>query len=139
MGSNITEYAASISPTHRVTKLFILDRAYCTPELLYRIGRRENSEGARCSQSPGSFIYKFWKRPMIFGYWQEVLDILSSVNNTRLTPNPVSCLLGYVNPNSMDNDQIVAIIRTLFYSTQVDNLLLGFIQPSYPWGLDLGN
>lgn len=63
-------------------------------------------------------MHFFWRCPKLFRYWQEVLDWLNSVY-TRLTPDPVLCLLGYVNSNSMDRDQIVAILRSHFIARKL--------------------
>lgn len=87
----------SLSLTHRVTQLFILNKACCNPELLHRVGRRENSECVRCAQSPGSVMHLFWRCSRLNRHWQEVLDMLNHVYDIELPPDPVLCLLGYVN------------------------------------------
>lgn len=113
-------HLASISPTHRVAQLLILYRAYLASELLHRVGRRENSEYVRCAQSHVSFMCFFWRCLLeLFQYWQKILDMLNSVYDTMLTPNLVLCLLSYVNSNSLDCDQRVAIMRSLFIACKL--------------------
>lgn len=102
-----------------MTQLFILYRAYHALELLHRVGGRENTECARCAQSPGSFFHLFWRCPKLFQYWKEVLDLLNSVYDTTLIPDPNLCLLGFINFNGLDGDQTVVIMRSLFIAPKL--------------------
>lgn len=63
-------------------------------ELLHRVGRRENSDCMR-----GTKLHR---------YWQDVIDTINYIYDISLIPNPVLCLLVYI------DNEVVAIMRMLF-------------------------
>lgn len=53
-------------------------------------------------------------------------DVIKSIYDTMLTSDPVLCLLGYINSNTLENDEAVVIMRMLFLASKLIASWMGF-------------
>lgn len=82
--------AISISASHRLSQLFILHRAYRTPERLYDWGIKDSPLCPKCKAQLGDFIHMIWRCPKRNRYWTEVMQYISSLAQVPVPNNPLS-------------------------------------------------
>lgn len=56
----------SVLPSHKLSQLFILHRAYRTPSQLHRWGRRDSPICPKCNIEEGTLIHLLWRCPKLF-------------------------------------------------------------------------
>lgn len=56
---------SSVSPSHKLSQLFILHRSYRTPLQLFHWGRRESPLYPKCKQQEGDLIHLLWRCPKL--------------------------------------------------------------------------
>lgn len=81
-----------LSPSHRLTQIFILHRDYRTPECLCTIGLRADSICPRCGNSV-SLIHLLWLCHKLQRYWAEFVGTLNRLLDVNLSVDPLTCLL----------------------------------------------
>lgn len=104
----------SLSPSHRLTQLFVFHRIYYTPLKLFKWGRRDSADCPRCLIHTGSFIHMMWRCPKLTRYWQEVYHIINSVFQINMDVDPKSGLLGLLPTHLQESAHTEVIIRLLF-------------------------
>lgn len=71
--------AVSVSAVHKLSQLFILHRAYRTPDKLYGWGQRDSPLCSKCSLVRGDFIHMIWHYPKLAQYRAEIVQVISDL------------------------------------------------------------
>lgn len=85
-----------LSPSHRLTQIFILHRVYRTPQFLYAIGLKSKPACARCGNA-STLIHLLLRCPKRQRYWAEVIGTLNGLLDTNIPVERLICILGYCN------------------------------------------
>lgn len=104
----------SVSASQRVSHLMLLHRAYRTPLQLFHWGRRDSPLCPKCNRDQGTLLHMMWKCPKLFRYWTDVIGTISSTFGIRLPRDPVICLLGALDEDSVTPSTQTAVIRALY-------------------------
>lgn len=66
----------TISPTQRVSQLFVIHRVYRMPHKLYKWHCTEIPDCFRCGDSPADHLHMFWKCPKLVHYWNRIINVI---------------------------------------------------------------
>lgn len=83
----------SLSLTQRLTRFYILHRAYYTPKRLFMFGGRPDASRPRCVSVTGDLIHMLWRCPKLYRYCKEVIYKINFVFGTDLRLDPMTCIL----------------------------------------------
>lgn len=104
----------SLSPSQRMSHLFLLYRTYYTPLILFRFGRRSDSSCPRCGDLEAVMLHMFWRCPKRFRYWTGVLEHIDRVFGTSTELEAKRCLVGLVGDGGKLGNRQIAVMRCLF-------------------------
>lgn len=86
----------SLALSQKMSHLFLLYKAYYTPQRLFLFGRRFDASCPRCGEMEGDLIYMFRRCLKLFRYWKEVSGIINQVFGKPPNPDVRLCVLGFV-------------------------------------------
>lgn len=82
---------ASVTPSQKMSQLFLLHRVYYTPKKLFRYGYRVDDKCPRC-QGTDDLIHMMWRCSKLFRYWTEILEDITKFG-LKLELDGTLCLL----------------------------------------------
>lgn len=82
----------SISPSQIVSHLYLIHRAYYTPQRMFQFGRRPYVKCQRCWNERG--VHMVWRCPKLYQYWKEIVEKINAVFEASLPPEVKTCVLG---------------------------------------------
>ena len=105
-----------VSPiaNNRLIQLYMLHQSYLSPSRLYAMQSIASPKCLRCSAKRADFIHIMWFCPVISRFWQEIIQILSSVLNMPVPLTPETCLLGILDEITWSRYHKIMLRETLF-------------------------
>lgn len=86
---------------------------------LYKWGNRATPLCPKYERDHVNLIHMLWKCPKLFHYWKEVLDLISQVYMTAIPRDPVMCLLGALDEETLTPSAHTAILRLLYVARKL--------------------
>lgn len=105
-----------ISSRDRVIQTKLLYRAYFTPSLLFKLKKLPSAMCSRCSIMEATFFHLMWECTEIRRFWSGVTAFISSLTQLPNICNPLRCLLGYVDDESISQNKQTFLRIVLFYA-----------------------
>lgn len=104
----------SVSPSDKLSHLFLLHTAYHTTIQLHHWGRRDSPICPKCCREEGSLIHLMWHYPKLFRYWNYVTEAIATVYKVKVPLDPIICLLGAVDEEIYIPPVNIAVLRLLY-------------------------
>lgn len=101
---------------HWVIQTTFLYWSYYIPCLLFGLGKLPSAACAKYSIVDGTFFHMVWECPPIRTFWSEVMAFLSSLTQQPNICNPLRCLLGYIDDDSISHSIKLYMHLVIFYS-----------------------
>lgn len=107
-----------ISSKDKVTETTFLYRSYYTPCLLFQLDRLPSAACSRCSWAEGYLYHMVWECPQVRVFWSQVTTFISLITQIPNICNPLICLFGYIDDESLFKNSQLFLRLDLFYATK---------------------
>lgn len=105
-----------ISSQDRALHTKFLHRSYFTPYVLFQMGRLASPNCTKCTGNVGSFYHMVWDCPCIRAYWSTITAFVTTVLQAPNICNPLCCLLGYVEEDTLPARKKILLRLLVFYA-----------------------
>ena len=119
-----------ISSRDKVIQTKLLYRSYFTPCLLFKLSRIPSALCSRCGAADGTFFHMMWECAPIRKFWSEVTAFISSLTEIPNICNPLRCLLGHIDDETISKNMQTFLRIVLFYAKK--SITFHWKSPSLP-------
>lgn len=118
----------SISPTQRLSQLFVIHRVHRNPLKLFKWHCREVPDCPRCGDSIADHLHMFWTCRKLVIYWNTIISVINQAFQVSLQNDSLTCVLGFLDEELFTPHVRKAITRLLYLARNC--ILLKWIAPS---------